>query len=47
MTGDFISRGEDAPGIDLEKEYDFSPRVEEGDSIEPGDVIGTVEVEYQ
>ena len=46
MTGDFISRGEDAPGIDLEKEYDFSPRVEEGDSIEPGDVIGTVEVEY-
>ena len=46
MTGDFISRGEDAPGIDLEKEYDFTPRVEEGDSIEPGDVIGTVEVEY-
>jgi V/A-type H+-transporting ATPase subunit A len=46
ISGDFIERGEDAPGIDLEKEYDFSPRVGEGDQIEEGDVIGTVEVDY-
>ena len=46
ISGDFIERGEDAPGIDLEKEYDFSPRVSEGDHIEEGDVIGTVEVDY-
>jgi len=43
-SGDFIERGEDAPGIDLEEEYDFSPRVEEGDQVEPGQVIGTTEV---
>ena len=46
LSGDFIERGEDAPGIDPEKEYDFSPRVEEGDTVETGDVIGTVEVDY-
>ncbi|MEF8880605.1 MAG: V-type ATP synthase subunit A [Candidatus Nanohaloarchaea archaeon] len=46
ISGDFIERGEDAPGIDLKEEYDFSPRVSEGDHIEEGDVIGTVEVDY-
>ena len=46
MTGDFIERGEDAPGIDDEKEYDFRPTVEEGDEVEAGDVIGKVDVEY-
>jgi len=46
LSGDFIERGEDAPGIDPEKEYDFSPRVEEGDEVEPGDVVGAVEVTY-
>jgi len=45
-TGDFIARGEDAPGIDLEKEYGFEPVLEEGDEVEPGDVLGTVEVAY-
>ncbi len=45
-TGDFIERGEDAPGIDLEEEYDFEPQVEEGDKVESGDVLGTVEVAY-
>ncbi len=45
-TGDFIERGEDAPGIDPEEEYDFSPVVEEGDEVEPGDVLGEVEVSY-
>ncbi len=46
QTGDFIARGEDAPGIDLEEEYDFEPSVEEGEDVEAGDVLGTVEVEY-
>ncbi len=45
-TGDFITRGEDAPGIDLEKQYDFQPVVEEGDEVEPGGVLGEVEVSY-
>ena len=45
-TGDFIERGEDAPGIDQEQHYDFQPEVEEGDEVTAGDVLGTVEVEY-
>ncbi|MFT4868033.1 MAG: V/A-type H+-transporting ATPase subunit A [Candidatus Nanohaloarchaea archaeon] len=45
-TGDFIERGEDAPGIDLEKEYEFEPAVEEGKHVTGGDVLGTTEVEY-
>ncbi len=46
MTGNFIARGEDAPGIDIEKEYDFRPTREEGDTVEPGDVLGKVDVAY-
>jgi V/A-type H+-transporting ATPase subunit A len=46
QMGSFIQRGEDAPGIDPEEEYSFDPTVEEGDHVEPGDVIGTVEVSY-
>ncbi|ELY94082.1 ATP synthase subunit A [Natrialba taiwanensis] len=38
----FLDRGVDAPGIDLEKEWEFTPEVEEGDAVEPGDVVGTV-----
>ncbi|QLG49503.1 ATP synthase subunit A [Natrinema halophilum] len=39
----FLDRGVDAPGIDLEKLWEFTPEVEEGDTVEPGDVVGTVE----
>ena len=46
MTGDFISRGEDAPGIDLDEEYEFRPTREEGDYVEQGEVIGKVDVEF-
>ncbi|EGQ42837.1 MAG: archaeal/vacuolar-type H+ ATPase subunit A [Candidatus Nanosalina sp. J07AB43] len=46
MTGEFISRGEDAPGIDLEEEYNFQPTKQEGDQVEQGDVLGEVEVEF-
>ncbi|GGL28567.1 ATP synthase subunit A [Halarchaeum grantii] len=40
--GAFLDRGVDAPGIDLEKSWDFSPTVSEGDVVEPGDQVGTV-----
>jgi V/A-type H+-transporting ATPase subunit A len=43
MGSAFLDRGVDAPGIDLEKEWEFTPQVEAGDEVEPGDVVGTVE----
>jgi V/A-type H+-transporting ATPase subunit A len=42
MGGAFLDRGVDAPGIDLEQTWDFTPEVEEGDEVEPGDVLGIV-----
>jgi len=39
----FLDRGVDAPGIDLEKKWEFNPEVTEGDTVEPGDVVGVVE----
>ena len=43
MGSAFLDRGVDAPGIDMEKEWEFTPEVEAGDEVEPGDVVGTVE----
>src|SRR6056297_3757069 len=43
MDSAFLDRGVDAPGIDLDKEWEFEPTVEEGDEVTAGDVIGTVE----
>lgn len=43
MEGDFISRGIEAPAIDREKEWDFKPKVKEGDEVETGDILGTVQ----
>ncbi|WP_435347990.1 ATP synthase subunit A [Haloarchaeobius sp. HRN-SO-5] len=42
MNSAFLDRGVDAPGIDLEKTWEFNPEVEEGDVVEPGDVVGLV-----
>ena len=42
QMGAFLDRGVDAPGIDLEKEWEFTPEVEVGDEVEAGDVLGTV-----
>ena len=42
IMGSFLDRGVDAPGIDLEKEWEFTPTVEVGDEVGPGDVVGTV-----
>ncbi len=40
--GAFLDRGVDAPGIDLEKTWEFTPEVDVGDGVEPGDIVGTV-----
>ncbi|WP_137286599.1 ATP synthase subunit A [Halorussus salinisoli] len=40
--GAFLDRGVDAPGIDLEKTWEFDPEVSEGDEVEPGDILGIV-----
>jgi len=43
ISGDFIGRGIEAPGIDMKKQWEFRPTVKKGDSVKPGDVIGTVQ----
>jgi len=40
--GAFLDRGVDAPGIDLERTWEFEPTVEEGDEVSSGDIVGTV-----
>ncbi|WP_135667497.1 ATP synthase subunit A [Halorhabdus rudnickae] len=42
MDSAFLDRGVDAPGIDVEKTWEFTPTVEEGDEVVPGDIVGTV-----
>jgi len=41
--GVFITRGVDADGLDLTKEWDFAPTVKVGDEVSAGHVIGTVQ----
>ncbi|WP_129114390.1 ATP synthase subunit A [Halegenticoccus tardaugens] len=43
MQSAFLDRGVDAPGIEMDKEWEFSPEVSVGDAVEPGDVVGVVE----
>jgi V/A-type H+-transporting ATPase subunit A len=42
MGSAFLDRGVDAPGIDLEKTWEFTPEVEEGDEVGRGEVLGSV-----
>src|SRR6056297_392017 len=42
MGSAFLDRGVDAPGIDLEKTWEFNPEVSEGDTVAAGDVVGIV-----
>jgi V/A-type H+-transporting ATPase subunit A len=42
QMGAFLDRGVDAPGIDLEETWEFTPEVEVGDDVEAGDVLGSV-----
>lgn len=41
--GAFLDRGVDAPGIDLDTDWEFEPTVEAGDEVAAGDVVGTVD----
>ena len=43
LTGDSITRGTDVPALNREKLWDFVPVAKPGDSLVPGDVIGTVQ----
>jgi len=43
MGSPYLSRGVDAPGIELDKTWGFEPAVEAGDEVGRGDVVGTVE----
>ncbi|WP_101295290.1 ATP synthase subunit A [Halegenticoccus soli] len=43
MNSAFLDRGVDAPGIEMDKKWEFVPEVEVGDAVEPGDVVGVVE----
>jgi len=40
--GDFVSRGVTAPGLDRTKKWKFTPTIKQGDSLQGGEIIGTV-----
>jgi V/A-type H+-transporting ATPase subunit A len=42
ITGPRISRGVDAAGIDRSRKWRFEPRVNVGDEVRPGDIVGVV-----
>ncbi|RKZ30169.1 V-type ATP synthase subunit A [bacterium] len=42
-TGDFITRGVTADPLPKDKKWDFVPKVEEGQKVTSGDIIGTVQ----
>jgi len=42
LSGDFISRGLSAEGLDKEKKWKFTPTRDVGDNIVPGDILGEV-----
>jgi len=43
QVGDFITRGVEVNPLDREKKWDFVPGVKEGDEVQAGDIIGTVQ----
>ncbi len=42
MSGDYIERGLDVPGLDRKKGWHFVPKASPGDEVVCGDVLGTV-----
>jgi len=42
-TGDFISRGVEAPALDTRRKWDWTPRVRPGDAVTGGMILGTVQ----
>ncbi len=43
LTGDFIKRGATAPPLDPNKKWHFVPKVNLGDYVRGGDILGTVQ----
>jgi V/A-type H+-transporting ATPase subunit A len=43
IAGSTITRGIDIPALNREKKWEFTPSANVGDSVEPGDIIGTVQ----
>jgi len=43
MQGQFILRGSDVPGLDREKRWHFTPTIENGTQVGPGEIIGEVQ----
>jgi V/A-type H+-transporting ATPase subunit A len=42
LSGDFITRGLTVEGLDKEKKWEFTPTKKTGDTVIPGDILGTV-----
>ncbi|MCX5702318.1 MAG: V-type ATP synthase subunit A [Candidatus Omnitrophica bacterium] len=42
MSGDFISRGVDVPGLDYNRKWHFIPRAKTGQKVISGDILGTI-----
>ncbi|MEA4883533.1 MAG: V-type ATP synthase subunit A [Clostridia bacterium] len=42
-SGDRITRGVEAPGLDRQRKWEFVPRVKVGDEVVPGDILGVVQ----
>ena len=42
-AGDYIKRGTRVPSLDRDKRWEFHPTVQVGDTVEAGDIIGTVQ----
>lgn len=40
--GGFLKRGMSEAPLDMEKQWDFSPTVREGDEVRPGNILGTL-----
>ncbi len=43
IAGAFLARGIDAPGLDRDKQWEFSATVSIGTAVTPGDIVGTVQ----
>jgi len=42
-AGDFLARGVSVHALDRERKWEFTPKVEVGDEVGPGDVLGTIQ----
>ncbi len=43
LKGDFVERGVEVPALDREKKWDFEPRVQKGDQVQLGDILGEIQ----